>query len=113
MRLEESLTMNQIHQHAKSHCARFLMLLYSRVVTNDVAMHDCFVTTRAWPDALQYRRFHRGVGEVQLHHGERKMAAKKGRKGAKKGGAKKGGAKKGGRKGAKRGGAKKAAKKRR
>ena len=69
------------------------------------------VTTRAGRDALQYRWFHRGIGEVQLHHGEEKMAAKKGRKAAKKGGAKKA-AKKGGRKAAKKGGAKKAKKRR-
>ncbi len=69
------------------------------------------VTVRARSDARSNRRFHRGIGEVQLHM-ERQMAAKKGRKAAKKGGAKKA-AKKGGRKAAKKGGAKKAAKKRR
>jgi len=62
---------------------------------------------------LQHRRVHRGVGEEFNSITERQMAAKKGRKAAKKGGAKKA-AKKGGRKStAKKGGAKKAAKKRR
>ena len=74
-----------------------------------------FVTTRANRDAQQYRRFHRGNGESTNSITEIQMAAKKGRKAAKKGGAKKA-AKKGGakRKAAKKGGAKKkAAKKRR
>lgn len=74
-----------------------------------------FVTTRASRDAQQYRRFHRGNGESTNSITEIQMAAKKGRKAAKKGGAKKA-AKKGGakRKAAKKGGAKKkAAKKRR
>ena len=53
-------------------------------------------------DALQHRRFHRGIGESSNSITEIQMAAKKARKAAKKGG----------RKAAKKGGAKKAAKKR-
>ena len=76
-----------------------------------------FVIVRASEDALQDRRFHRGIGESSNSITEIQMAAKKGgRKAAKKGGAKKG-AKRGGAKkgGAKKGGAKRksAAKKRR
>ena len=61
-------------------------------------------------DALQHRRFHRGIGESSNSIMEHTMAAKKGRKAAKKGGRK--AAKKGGRKAAKKG-AKKGARKRR
>jgi hypothetical protein len=71
-----------------------------------------FVSTRAGSDALQQIIDSTG-GSVKFNSiMERQMAAKKGRKAAKKGGAKKA-AKKGGRKAAKKGGAKKAAKKRR
>jgi len=70
-----------------------------------------FVTVRACADARSIAGSTGGSARVQLHT-ERQMAAKKGRKAAKKGGAKKA-AKKGGRKAAKKGGAKKAAKKRR
>ncbi len=68
---------------------------------------------RAATDARQDRRFHRGIGESSNSITEIQMAAKKGRKAAKKGGrkaAKKGGAKKAAKKG---GARKKAAKKRR
>ena len=71
------------------------------------------VAVRASADARSIAGSTGGSARVQLHT-ERQMAAKKGRKAAKKGGAKKGGAKKSARKGgAKKGGAKKAAKKRR
>jgi hypothetical protein len=65
-----------------------------------------FVIARASEDALQDRRFHRGIGESSNSITEIQMAAKKGgRKAAKKGGAKKGGARK--KSAAKKGGAKK------
>ena len=73
-----------------------------------------FVIVRASEDALQDRRFHRGIGESSNSITEIQMAAKKGgRKAAKKGGRK--AAKKGAKKAAKKGGAKRksAAKKRR
>lgn len=70
-----------------------------------------FVTARAGSDACSIAG---STGESAKFNSitETQMAAKKGRKAAKKGGAKKA-AKKGGRKAAKKGGAKKAAKKRR
>ena len=72
-----------------------------------------FVTVRASADARSIAGSTGGSARVQLHT-ERQMAAKKGRKAAKKGGAKKGGAKKSSaRKGGAKKGAKKAAKKRR
>ena len=70
-----------------------------------------FVSVRAWPDARRIAGSTGGSARVQLHT-ERQMAAKKGRKAAKKGGAKKG-AKKAAKKGGAKKGAKKAAKKRR
>ena len=75
-----------------------------------------FVIVRASEDALQDRRFHRGIGESSNSITEIQMAAKKGgRKAAKKGGAKKGAKRGGAKKAAKKGGARKksAAKKRR
>ena len=70
-----------------------------------------FVTVRACSDARSIAGSTGGSARVQLHT-ERQMAAKKGRKAAKKGGAKKG-AKKAAKKGGAKKGAKKAAKKRR
>ena len=70
------------------------------------------VTVRASADARSIAGSTGGSARVQLHT-ERQMAAKKGRKAAKKGGAKKGGRKAAKKGGAKKGGAKKAAKKRR
>ena len=70
-----------------------------------------FVTVRASSDARSIAGSTGGSARVQLHT-ERQMAAKKGRKAAKKGGAKKG-AKKAAKKGGAKKGAKKAAKKRR
>ncbi len=69
------------------------------------------VTVRASLDARSVAGSTGGSARVQLHT-ERQMAAKKGRKAAKKGGAKKG-AKKAAKKGGAKKGAKKAAKKRR
>ena len=87
------------------------MLLYSRLVTKSIEVRvyrNCACQcgrSAASPVPPGGRREFNSIMETQ-------MAAKKGRKAAKKGGAKKA-AKKGGRKAAKKGGAKKAAKKRR
>lgn len=90
-----------------------MMLLYSRVVTKAHCMHHADRNCACQRGrSAAFAGSTGGPARVQLHT-ERKMAAKKGRKAAKKGGAKKA-AKKGGRKAAKKGGAKKkAAKKRR
>lgn len=70
------------------------------------------VTVRACADARSIAGSTGGSARVQLHT-ERQMAAKKGRKAAKKGGAKKAAKKGGAKKGGAKKGAKKAAKKRR